>query len=91
MIDMDQFEERAGTLQFDDGLSKWKAETESAKRLGFRSLADFRRAHADSQRNSDGGGDIGSSPERDTASDLPGLQSAPKKENRSMPVSDVQA
>ncbi|MEL6646640.1 MAG: hypothetical protein AAFQ05_02855 [Pseudomonadota bacterium] len=35
-FDIDQFEERAGVLEFDEGMTRFAAETEAARRQGLK-------------------------------------------------------
>lgn len=78
MIDIEQFEERAAIMEFDGGLSRFKAETLAAQHQGYRRDEVM---HEIRQRNSEGSGDRSSPVARgQCAGSVPELQSSPKKE-----------
>lgn len=52
MIDVDQFEERAAIMEFDGGMSRFRAETEAAKAQGVQRWQALKEAK-DAQRERD--------------------------------------
>lgn len=71
VIDRDQFENTAAWLEHCDGLSRFAAETEAARRQGFKRHEVM---NANSGRDSKQGGDIGQAPARRPEDDLPRVQ-----------------
>ena len=76
-MDIDLFEERAAILEFDEGMTRFAAETEAARRQGFKrhEVTDAIR-----QRNLAGRRDHGPEALRDHANDLPGMLAHPEEQ-----------
>ena len=83
MFDLDAFEERAAIMEFDGGLSRFRAETLAAQAQGVS------RHAAIGFRNSQQARHIGSTAFRNAANNLPAMQSPSQEEARSVPVGDV--
>lgn len=89
MLDVDQFEERAAICQYEGRMSGFDAETAAANEQGFARWQAMKfvkeAANAERDRHPAGGGDTGSALAREFGTiDLPGVQSQPEEENRSM-------
>lgn len=87
-MDLDQFEERAAILEYDEGLSRFEAETEAARRQGFKRHEVM---NAIRKRDSEQGRDHGQAAARDATHNLSRVLGASSEENRPMPERDVQA
>jgi len=88
MIDLDQFENTAAWLQFCDGMSRFQAETEAARRQGV--IRSEVLAHAQNdKRNSASARDSGQAPERDNSDAMPAMQRAAKEQAGPVPKRDV--
>ncbi len=88
MMDIERFEDRAAWLEYCDGMSRFAAETEAARRQGLKrweAIDEIRR------RDSEGSGDQRQADARDAADDMPGMQRGTEEETRSVPERDVQA
>jgi hypothetical protein len=88
MLDLDAFIERAAIIEFDAGMSRFEAETLSARLQGYERhevVNEIRRRNSGQARHS-GPADGGQS-----AHDLPRVQPHPTQETRSMSERDVQA
>ncbi len=85
MFDHDQFEERAAIMEFDGGLSRFRAETQAAKAQGVS------RHEAIRIRNSQQTWDQRPAAEWHTADHLPEVQRDQKEKTRSLPVGHVSA
>lgn len=89
-FDPDQFENTAAWLQYCDGLGRFAAETEAARRQGVLRVEAMR--HAENYKR-----DIakawyhGEAAKRDNAHDLPTMQSDTKEKDRPLPKRYVQA
>lgn len=81
MIDRDQFENTAAWLEYCDGMSRFEAETEAARRQGYKRHEVI---NANGIRNSEGGRDNGQAATRQPADNLSRVQRAPAQEIRSM-------
>lgn len=88
MFDMDQFENTAAWLEHCDGMSKFSAETEAARRQGMKR---FEVMNENSKRDIGGCRNIGSIPERKPADNLSRVQPVSEKENGPVPKRDVSA
>lgn len=88
MIDIDQWDERSATLEFDEGMTRFAAETEAASRQGVKRHEVL---NAIRQRNSEQARDHGSAVERDIPNDLPGVQCAASEQDRPLLERDVPA
>jgi len=84
-FDLDAFEERAAIIEYDGGLTRFRAETLAAQAQGVA------RHDAIRIRNSQTARDIGSQAARKPAGDMPRVQPAPAQEKRSVSERDVQA
>ena len=83
-FDLDEFEERAAIMEFDGGLTRFKAETEAAKRQG---LTRWQAMGARSEQlgNLAAARDQGGEGQRDVPHDMPRVQRGAAKQNGSMP------
>lgn len=95
-FDADAFEERAAIMEFDGGMSRFKAETEAARLQGverWQALKLTKEAiDAHGERHLAGGGNTDASMAGERgAGDMPGMQPAPEEENRPMSQRDAQA
>ncbi|MDD9726120.1 hypothetical protein PVV74_11695 [Roseovarius sp. SK2] len=88
MLDIDQYENTAAWLEYCDGMSRFQAETEAARRQGYQR---WEAVNEISKRNSGGQRDRGQAAGGDAAHDMPGMQPTSKEEARPMPERDVQA
>jgi hypothetical protein len=88
MFDATRFHELAGFFEYDDGMTRFKAEERAASRLGIKR---YEAINAISKRDSQSGGDIRQAPARKPADTLPGMQPASTKEVGPLPVCDVPA
>ena len=89
MIDVDQFEERAGIMEFMGGMSQFEAETRSAKEQGKsrkEMLDEIRMGHSAEQRDR---GEAMARKQR--AGAVPEVQRRSEEENRSVPKRHAQA
>lgn len=79
VIDLDEFEQRAAWLEHCDGMSRFAAESEAARRQGVQrwEVVAYAKNRA---RDTTGGGDNRQTATRDAADDLSRVQPAPKKE-----------
>lgn len=88
MLDVDAFENTAAWLEYCDGMSRFGAETEAARRQGktrWEALNEIRKRNFEQQR------DKRSQSCGDTAHDVPTVQSRQEKEARPVFERDVQA
>lgn len=86
MIDLDQFEERAAIMEFDGGLSRFRAETLAAQAQGKQRrevLDEIGKRHIARQR------DHGAATERHSQGDLSSVQSVSEKQERPLPERHV--
>jgi len=93
MVDLDQFENTAAWLEFCDGMSRFEAETEAARRQGV-TRWQVMEAKRDAERDghSERGGDHRSPMAgQQCQNDMPRVQRAPKEENRPMLERNSQA
>ena len=88
MANLDQFENTAAWLEYCDGMSRFAAETEAARRQGFKRHEVMNEI---SKRNSARGGDHGAAHDRNATGAVSRVQPAPEKENRPMFERHVQA
>ena len=88
MIDIDQWDERSATLEYDEGMTRFAAETEAAKRQGFKR---WEAINAKRERDTAKARDHGSAVERDIPNDMPGVQRAASEQDRPVPERDVPA
>ena len=79
-FDLDAWEERAAIMEYDGGLSRFRAETLAARAQGVE------RHEAIRIRNSQQSRDQRQATARDAADDLPRVQRQQAQENRPMPV-----
>ena len=92
-VDIDQFENTAAWLEFCDGMTRFQAETEAARRQGV-SRWQAMEAKRDAERDghTQRGGDLDQAMARQQRpDDLPRVQRAPQEESRSMLERDAQA
>lgn len=89
MIDVDQFENTAAWLEYCDGMSRFQAESEAARRQGVLRKEALQNVK-DDQRNSQGQRHIGSAHKRNNSNDMPAMQPHPAQQKRPMPERDVQ-
>jgi len=87
--EFEAWNERAAIMEFDGGLTRFKAESQAAEAMG-RKRWEFVN-HANSRGHSGRGGDNGSTAGRDAENHLPGVLGQAEEEERPMPVRDVQA
>jgi len=80
MFDLDAFEERAAIMEFDGGLSRFRAETAAAQAQGVS------RHEAIRIRNSQQSRAQRQAASRNAAGDMPRVQREQAQENRSVPV-----
>lgn len=90
-FDVERFEERAAIMEFDGGLSRFEAETLAASAQGLTRWQAMEAVNAHSKRNTAGGGDNRAPAARQSANNLPGVQSRPEKEKRPMPERVISA
>ena len=88
MIDLDQWDERSATLEFDEGMTRFAAETEAASRQGVKRHEVL---NAIRQRNSEQARGHGQAMERDIPDNLPGVQRATPEQDRPVLERDVPA
>lgn len=88
VIDLDRFEDTAAWLEFCDGMSRFAAETEAARRQGFKR---YEVMNAIRERNSERGGDIACPAVRNAAYDVSDVQRASAQEARPLPVGQLLA
>lgn len=89
MIDLDAFSERAAIMEFDAGMSRFQAETRAAAEQGkkrWEVLDEIRERHSARQRDQREAMDG-----KPRQNDVPGVQPAPKEENRSVPERHAEA
>lgn len=88
MIDLDQFEERAAIMEYDGGLSRFRAETLAAQAQGRQ-----RKEVLDEigKRNSARPSDHGEAVARHGQDALPRVQPRPEEQKGSLSQRDVQA
>ncbi len=84
-FDLDAFEERAAIIEYDGGLTRFRAETLAAQAQGVA------RHDAIRIRNSQAARDLGSQAKRDGSNDLPGVQPAPEEKARRVSLGFVPA
>lgn len=84
-FDFDQFNNTAAWLEYCEGLSRYKAEVEAARRQGVKRHDAIRMGNIEGRRNNC------SSSQRHPADHLPGVQQQQAKQKGSVPVGDVQA
>lgn len=82
MMNLDCFEQTAAWLEFCDGMSRFHAETESARRQGFKR---WEMLNAIKQRDFEQPWDPSEAFARKPANDLPELQPYKAKENGHLP------
>lgn len=88
MTDLDQFEERAAIMEFDGGMTRFRAETLAAQAQGKQRrevLDEIGKRDSSRQRNH------GSTAERHGEGNMPAVQPLPEKQERPMPERHVQA
>lgn len=88
MIDLDAWEERAAILEFDEGMSRFAAETEAARRQG---VERWRFTNAKRERDPQQARDHREAVERDNANHVSGVQRGAEKQDGSLPQRDVPA
>jgi len=70
-LNIDQFENTAAWLEYCDGMSRFEAETEAARRQGYKRHEVI---NANGIRNSEGGRDSGQTTTRQSADNVSGVQ-----------------
>ena len=85
---MDDFEDRAAVLEFDNGMTRFAAETEAARRQG---INRWEAINAIRNRNSQAARDHCAADAGQPTGGMSGVQPASQKEKRSMPERHVQA
>ena len=83
MIDLGEWEERSAILEYDQCMTRFAAEEEAARRLGFRR---FEAVNAKRERDTARGRHRGSAMERHLEGDMPGMQ--PDAAEQEGPVSE---
>ena len=83
MFDLDAWEERSAIMEYDGGLTRFRAETAAAQAQGVT------RHEAIRIRNSQQARDNGQETGRDATDAMPGVQPRKTKENRSVPVGQL--
>lgn len=73
-VDFDQFENTAAWLEYCDGMSRFEAETEAARRQGYKRHEVI---NANGIRNSEGGRDNGQAATRQPADNVSRVQPTP--------------
>lgn len=76
-MDIERFHELAGFFEFDEGMTRFQAETHAAERIGCKrheAINEIRK------RNSQGGGNNRQAPARQPEGDMSRMQPASKKE-----------
>ncbi|MCU9848941.1 hypothetical protein OEZ60_13095 [Defluviimonas sp. WL0024] len=82
-MDLDEWEERAAIMEFEAGLTRFRAETEAARRQGYQR---WEIIDALDKRNIGPARDHGEANERNQPDDLSGLQRGAEEEDRPMSV-----
>lgn len=82
-VNLDQFENTAAWLEYCDGMSRFEAETEAARRQGYKRHEVI---NANGIRNSEGGRDNGQAATRQSAGNVSAMQSTSAQEIRSVLV-----
>ena len=85
-MDIERFHELAGFFEYDEGMTRFRAEELAAHRLG---VQRWEAINAISKRNSQCGGDIRQAPSRDAANAMPVMQSAPSEQGGQVLVGHV--
>lgn len=85
MFDFDRFEQTAAWLEYCDGMSRFAAETESARRQGVKRHEAISMGRAAQAR------DRGEANSGHAADDLPRVQSHQAQQAGQVPVGNVQA
>ncbi len=90
MLDLCELEERAALMEFDGGLSRFDAETKSAEAQGYtrwQAMQEVRRENSrgDTQR----AGHNGTTDERDSSHNVPGVQPTSTQQDRAVPERNV--
>jgi hypothetical protein len=80
-VDFDQFENTAAWLEYCDGMSRFEAETEAARRQGYKRHEVI---NANGIRNLEGGRNNGQAASRQPADNVSRVQPASAQEVRSM-------
>lgn len=88
MIGLDEWDERSAILEYDQGMTRFAAETEAARRLGFKR---YEAVNAKRERDTAGRRDHGSTVEWDDAGAVPGVQRPASEEGRPLLERDVPA
>jgi predicted aminopeptidase len=88
MIEVERFHELAGHFEFDEGHSRFQAETRAAERMGVKR---WEAINAIRNGNSEEARDHRKAPRGNAANNLPGVQSHPAEQNRPMPKRHIQA
>ena len=86
-MDIERFHELAGFFEYDEGMTRFQAETHAAARQG---LLRHEAINAISERNSQVGGNFRQASARQSAGDLSRMQPHPKEESGPLPIGDVQ-
>ncbi|MBV7394117.1 hypothetical protein [Mameliella sediminis] len=93
MFDVEVFEERAAIMEFDGGMTRFRAETAAAEAQGvtrWQAMQEVRNAQR--ERNTQRGRDHRSALDgQQRADDLPGMQRGAEKEKGSVPQRDEDA
>lgn len=88
MMDVEAFEDRAAWLEHCDGMTRFAAETEAARRQGMKRWEALNEI---GRRDTAGGRHNRPADARDAADNLPGVQPPSEKQERPVPERDVQA
>lgn len=83
MFDLDAFEERAAIMEFDGGLSRFRAETAAAQSQGVS------RHEAIRIRNTEQARDQRQAAVRNAKDNMPRVQQRQEKEKRTLPVREL--
>lgn len=91
-LDLDAWAERAAIMEFDGGLSRFKAETLAAEAQGATRWQMVEALNAQRKRNSARGGyQCSAVAGQQRQNGVPGVQPDQKEENRPMPQRDTEA
>lgn len=84
-FDLDQFENTAAFLEYCDGMTRFQAETEAARRQGVARHDAIRMGHSAQARHH------GATTAGDATDNLPGVQPRQAQQAGSVPIGDIQA
>lgn len=88
MIDLDEWDERSAVLEYDEGMTRFAAETEAARRQGFKR---HEAINAKRERDTAGSRDHRAAVERNVSGHVPGVQPPAAEQDRPVLERDVPA